>query len=181
MKKLLYSTFIISLILQSCFVYDNTISWEDASNIRSNNSDKPSFNMSLDLQSSNRFIYLPFVFCEIHKKKPFYSPEISMTSRDQSIIKFFDFKLDILTLDGNYIFKKHYSDTVILNVFNDNKYNAQLYSYKVDYIPEIKEGMDTVLFNFSIKTVNNEGIINTIEKKNIKYARTHYKKFGSFF
>lgn len=174
------------MLLNGCFVYDNTITWQDASDViryvpgENVKWDKHGLNVRLEIERKNRQFFLPFVFVEFHRSKPLYSPEIGMSSMDQKIIKFFDLKVEINTLNNEPIFSKMYPDTVKLNKFDEYEYNANMWQFNADLIPTLKEIEDSILINYSLKTIDTLGNVSAIEKQNVKFVRTKYRRFGSF-
>src|SRR5690554_6862272 len=181
-------TFITFLLtLNGCFVYDNTITWQDASDViryvpgEKIKWNKHGLNVRLEIERKNRQLYLPFLFVEFHRNRPLYYPEVVISSMDQKIIKFYDLNIEINTIKNEPLFTKLYSDTVSLNQFKDNKYNANLWHFSTDLIPELKEIEDSILINYSLKTIDTLGIVSKIERQNVKFIRTKYRRFESFF
>ena len=100
---------------------------------------------------------------------------------DQKIVKFYDFRIEILTLEDDPIFSKWYSDTVELNIFEDAKFNGQLWPFSTDTIPGLKQIEDSIVINYSLKFIDTLGVESIFEQKNLKFVRTKYRRFGSFF
>jgi hypothetical protein len=195
MKLKIFIFVFLPIVLNGCFAYDNTITWQDSSKVILHipgerfKKDTSYLNIRFELDRANRQLVLPLVFCEIRKIKPFYHPTIGISSMDASIVKFFDLTVDITTLNGDSIFRENYLDTVSLNIFDIEgyfdgeryKYNANQYSFKKDLIPKLKKMKDSILINYSLKTIDTLGIVSEIEKQNVSFIRTKYRRFGSFF
>ena len=173
-------------MFNGCFVYDNTISWQDSADViryvpgEKLKKDTSDLKVRLEIERKNRQFFLPFLFVEIHRNKPLYYPEVGMSSMDQKVVKYFDLKVEIKTLKNEPVFTRLYPDTVVLNIFDEEKYNANLWQFSADLIPELKEIEDSIVVNYNLNTIDTLGNVTAIKKQNVKFVRTKYKRFGSF-
>jgi hypothetical protein len=193
MKLRIFIFVLLPIVLYGCFAYDNTITWQDSSNVilfipgEKFKKDTSNLEIRFELDRANRQLVLPFVYCTIHRMRPLYNPTVGMSSEDASIVKFFDLRVDIKTIDGNSIFRESYQDTVSLNIFDREgyfdgkryKYNANEHSFKKDLIPRLKKVNDSILIDYSLKVIDTEGNIDSVMRTEIKFIRTTYKNFGA--
>jgi hypothetical protein len=180
MKRRVFSIFIISLILQSCFVLDKSITWEDESKLnKTYGCDSTDIEIKMTIVRSPKFIPLPFIFLSIHKKRPIYNPQIyTYFNKKDSLISLTDFRFELLKNDSVF-FSQNYSDTIKLSELNGNGDFIGVFGKKV-LIPKLNKVEDSILINYSFKTIDYRENVKEYQFKNVNYIRSKSKSFFFF-
>lgn len=177
MKRILIG-FSILLTFSGCFIYDNTISWEQQPNKPNSYKD---LKVTLELNQSQRTLIFPFLFVIYNKNKDFYSPTLHITTVDKNIIQLIDFKFIIFDSRYNKILSDSINNEIKLNNFID--YNALLFDCNKEYFIEglnEKSIRDSINVDYEITFMYSNGSKQTFYFNQNKLIKTRYKKFGSF-
>lgn len=181
MKRRVFSIFIISLILQSCFVLEKSITWEDESKLKKTyGCDSTDIELKMEIVRSPKFIPTPFILLSIYKKRPIYNPQIyTYFNKKDSLISLTDFRFELLKND-NVFFSKNYPDTIKLSELEGNGNFIGAFGKKV-LIPKLNKVKDTISINYSFKTIDYKENVKEYEFKNVKYIRSKSREFFFFF
>jgi hypothetical protein len=172
--------------LSGCFVYQNVLTWEEPNKSSGQQvSISAVTKVEFQLDKSQKFVTLPFLFLNYSQKKNNYTPKLHVISPIDSGQAIVYFHFDVLNSKNSIFFSDSVTDTFQLAVLNLGKHNDHR-AISTDLGREYKKGNLNILdkdirVNYVVHILNQDSTTKVIEQQNILLSKRRIRRFGSFF
>jgi ribosomal protein S1 len=173
--------------LSGCFVYQNVLSWEEPDISKKQQLAKSSLftKVEFQLDRSQKFITLPFLFLNYSQRKNNYTPRLKVISPIDSGQAIVYFHFEVLNSENSVFFSDSVLDTFQLSALNFDEHDDYM-AISTDLGREYKKVNLNILgndmkVNYEVHLLNKDSTTKIIEHQNILLSKKRIRRFGSFF